>query len=125
MNDLVVVSGFLLAVIVFLLADVVRERKAHKLTKYFLANTEASLDRSYARSNKTDDTLIEVFLLLSPLVAKTDWMTGRWGGQFNRLVTMENDRNLLVDTIRRQFMESPVIADYLTESVKGARHGSP
>lgn len=46
---------------------------------------------------------------MSPLIAKTDWMTGRWGGQFDTLVRLENQRNADVDTARKALYEIPMV----------------
>jgi len=41
---------------------------------------------------------------VEPLLEKTDWMTGRWGGQYNVLVRMEERRNKIIDDVRRFVM---------------------
>ncbi len=45
----------------------------------------------------------------APLIAKTDWMTGRWGGQFNTLVNLENQRNRDVEAARKALYELPLV----------------
>jgi hypothetical protein len=57
-----------------------------------------------------NDAEAKVFALqMAPLLEQTDWMTGRWGGQFNTLVAMENSRNEKVRNARRAFNEIPLV----------------
>lgn len=58
---------------------------------------------------RTELRVMDFAAKMSPLIAKTDWMTGRWGGQFNTLVRLENQRNADVDTARKALYEIPMV----------------
>ncbi|MDX3260739.1 hypothetical protein PV336_16080 [Streptomyces sp. MI02-2A] len=58
---------------------------------------------------KTELRVSEFVVKVSPLIAKTDWMTGRWKGQFQTLVDLENQRNRDVDTARKAIWEIPLL----------------
>lgn len=64
-----------------------------------------------ARTHKTDDDVAALIEGISPLVEKTDWMTGRWGGQFATLTAMENARNAQVDLVRTIIMNTPLVKE--------------
>lgn len=80
------------------------EAEAHLATKTRLVTTEQRTDR--------------VLLALAPLVEKTDWMTGRWSGQFATLQSLEKKRNGAVDRVRRDLMSIPKIKELGTQMVK-------
>jgi hypothetical protein len=40
-------------------------------------------------------------------------MTGRWNGQFNALVHLENKRNTTVDNARKALWEIPLVRDHI------------
>jgi ABC-type lipoprotein release transport system permease subunit len=52
---------------------------------------------------------------IAPLLEKTDWMSGRWNGQFGALVQKENYRNNAVDRVRKALIDSPGVSDFTTE----------
>lgn len=52
-----------------------------------------------------------------PLIEQTDWMTGRWHGQFLTLQYLETKRNEAVVTARRALWEIPLVADHLKKNV--------
>lgn len=58
---------------------------------------------------KTEFRVADFAAKMAPLIAKTDWMTGRWNGQFQTLVRMENDRNADVDSARKALYEIPLL----------------
>ena len=60
------------------------------------------------RTERQVEALVEAVV---PLIEKSDWMTGRWGGQFNTLVAMENERNARVDKARRAIWAIPIVDD--------------
>jgi hypothetical protein len=64
-----------------------------------------------ARAATADATARRVALAVAPLVEKTDWMTGRWGGKFQQLVAMENARNAKVDVVRGHLMNLPEVRE--------------
>jgi chromosome segregation ATPase len=61
------------------------------------------------RLSRTEHRVADFVAKVSPLIAKTDWMTGRWHGQFQTLVHLENKRNAAVDTARRALGDIPMI----------------
>lgn len=63
------------------------------------------------RVEVTDRQMVELVEAVTPLIEKSDWMTGRWHGQFNTLVSMENQRNDRVEAARRALWKIPVVAD--------------
>lgn len=68
------------------------------------------------RVEKTDAQMVELVVAVTPLIEKTDWMTGRWNGQFNTLVSMEQSRNAQVEKVRKALWKIPVVAE-ATQSV--------
>ncbi|MFF1701289.1 hypothetical protein [Streptomyces sp. NPDC058252] len=69
-------------------------------------NKRAEVEKTLAR---TELRVTAFAAKMAPLIAKTDWMTGRWGGQFDTLVRLENQRNADVDTARKALYEIPMI----------------
>jgi hypothetical protein len=53
----------------------------------------------------------DVVTSVVPLVAKSDWMTGRWKGQFNTLQQLEQERNDAVDNVRRKINSIPLVQE--------------
>lgn len=93
-------------------------------TAWSLVQTRAELDRRIdqltmqrRRLNETEKQATELVARVTPLIKKTDWMTGRWNGQFNTLVRLENERNDAVDTARRAIWEIPIVRDHITDSL--------
>jgi hypothetical protein len=62
-----------------------------------------------AKITKTELRVMDFAAKMSPLIAKTDWMTGRWKGQFDTLVSLENQRNRDVEIARKALFEIPMI----------------
>lgn len=75
--------------------DLAFEKFEHGNTKADLRDTEAHT--------------MSILRTVVPLVEKTDWMTGRWGGQFSTLVSMENARNRKVEAVRKHLMSLPMV----------------
>lgn len=74
----------------------------------------AAEDRAFTAITRAQSSDVHAELLalsVMPLIEKTDWMTGRWNGQFERLVEFEKIRNDKVDTARRHLWTLPVIQD--------------
>lgn len=63
------------------------------------------------RARTSDQNAADLVLAVSPLIEQTDWMTGRWGGQFNTLVSMEKARNAHVVEARTVLWRFPVVRD--------------
>ena len=69
------------------------------------------LDEARQRVRKTDDSAAKIVRAVLPLVEKTDWMTGRWAGQFQTLVRLEEERNRQVERVQREIMALPAAQD--------------
>jgi hypothetical protein len=78
-----------------------------------LAKTTDELHAERVRRFKTEYHANELVDVVTPLIEKTDWMTGRWGGQFATLVRMEDARNTIVDSARKAIWEIPIVADHI------------
>lgn len=65
------------------------------------------------RLTNTENQSLDLVNKVTPLVEKTDWMTGRWGGQFDTLVAMENKRNLRVEEARKAIWAIPLVSDFV------------
>lgn len=63
----------------------------------------------HARVVATEEYANRVVLGVVPLLEKTDWMSGRWNGQFQSLVSMEAKRNGKIDKVRRDLNSIPVV----------------
>lgn len=83
--------------------------------RYSLRFAQHDLKKAQERVAETEAQTLALVDKVTPLIAKSDWMTGRWGGQFNALVQMENKRNELVDTTRKALWDIPFVADYINE----------
>jgi hypothetical protein len=64
-------------------------------------------------SRVANDALLQAVL---PLVEKTDWMTGRWGGQFQTLVNMEDARNAQVACVQSAIGQLPAVKELMKDS---------
>jgi hypothetical protein len=73
----------------------------------------AELDAERQRLKETEEQALALVDKVTPLIEKTDWMTGRWSGQFDTLVRLENKRNTKVDTARRALWEIPIVRDHI------------
>jgi hypothetical protein len=82
-------------------------------TQARLDRTETELQIEHTRRLSTEDQALQLVEKVTPLIEKTDWMTGRWSGQFSTLLRMENDRNDLVDNARRSIWSIPLVADHI------------
>ena len=83
-----------------------------------------ALQDAKVREWTTNQHMEKVLVSLSPLLEQTDWMTGRWGGQLQTLVSMEKARNATAVAIRTQLMSLPFIEEYVSENVFGLFTGS-
>lgn len=88
---------------IFLVLNI-REVKAQRVEMTRLKDRNFDLQ---VRADQADAAAEKTILAVAPLVEKTDWMTGRWGGQFNELVRMENARNDQIDKVRKAIMSAP------------------
>jgi hypothetical protein len=89
-----------------------------------LINTRSELDKRLEelaierqRLKETEEQALALVAKVTPLIEKTDWMTGRWQGQFSTLVHLENKRNIKVDTARRAIWEIPIVRDHIERSL--------
>lgn len=88
-----------------------------------LINITAELDRisdELARERgarqKVEEQSLRLVEKVAPLIEQTDWMTGRWHGQFNTLVRLENKRNEAATAARRALWDIPLVADHLKKT---------
>ncbi|MFJ6508632.1 hypothetical protein [Streptomyces sp. NPDC091879] len=93
-----------------------------------LVTTRAELDKRLdelvmqrRRLKETEEQALALVDKVTPLIEKTDWMTGRWQGQFSTLVHLENKRNAKVDTARRAIWEIPIVRDHIERSITDPR----
>jgi predicted PurR-regulated permease PerM len=70
-------------------------------------------ERAQHRLKKTEDEVLTLVQKVTPLIEQTDWMTGRWNGQFNTLVGLENKRNAAVVEARRSLWSIPLVANHI------------
>ena len=110
----------LLSLIITLLLLATELRKTKELLGY--ANTD--LQEARIRESVTNRQVGEVFLHISPLLEQTDWMTGRWGGQFETLVRMENRRNAATVGIKKILLGLPYLKNYISENKVALHMGS-
>ena len=94
------------------------QQRLHRV-KALLADALNDLEAAAARESVTNHHVEEIFLSLSPLLEQTDWMTGRWGGQFETLVRMERSRNSVAVGIRSKLFALPFMKDFFSENVSG------
>jgi hypothetical protein len=97
-------------------------------TAWCLINVRAELDKRIddlviqrRRLKETEEQALALVDKVTPLIEKTDWMTGRWQGQFSTLVALENKRNAKVDTARRAIWEIPIVRDHIERSITDPR----
>ena len=100
------VTSLLLALVVILLIQ-----RLHRINA-IVASISATLDEAQEREIVTNLRVSNILITMTPLLEQTDWMTGRWGGQFQTLVSMENRRNTAARNIRTKLFELPAIKDY-------------
>lgn len=98
----IVLYVLLIATIVFLAILLRRNEKALSAAEWRATSAEAE-------ARDLDYQLATVLTKVAPLIEKTDWMTGRWGGKFDQLVAMENKRNNTIDIVRRALMNTPSV----------------
>jgi hypothetical protein len=89
-----------------------------------LINLRTQLDRKIdeltverQRRHKTERDAARLVEKVTPLIEQTDWMTGRWHGQFNTLQRLEAKRNEAVVAARRALWDIPLVADHIKKSV--------
>jgi hypothetical protein len=108
--DIVGLIAFWLLLVVVLLIQRIQQKNA------LLRNVLEALEDASAREWTTNQRVEHIFTSLSPLLEQTDWMTGRWAGQFQTLVSMEKDRNAAAVAIRVQLMALPFLKQYFDEN---------
>jgi low affinity Fe/Cu permease len=91
---------------------------------WHLINLRTELDRKIdelimerVAHRKTRDSALALVEKVTPLIEQTDWMTGRWHGQFNTLQRLETKRNEAVVTARRALWEIPLVAEHIKKNV--------
>jgi hypothetical protein len=79
--------------------------------------TRIELLAAKARVKETESQATNLVTAVTPLIVKTDWMTGRWHGQFQTLVQLENARNEDVVRARQALWKIPVVMDTALSSM--------
>lgn len=108
MSVITAVLGFSsLMAILSLIVLLQKEQRRRRIfeTSYWEAYRDLAKTRSTLRA--TQIAANDIVLAAAPLVEKTDWMTGRWGGQFQTLVRMESKRNQSVEKVRKAMFDIP------------------
>jgi hypothetical protein len=89
-----------------------------------LINLRTQLDQrtdelamEHRRRQKVEEQSLRLVEKVTPLIEQTDWMTGRWHGQFHLLQKKESDRNAAVVSARRALWDIPLVADHLKKSI--------
>jgi hypothetical protein len=85
-----------------------------------LINLRTQLDRKIdelamerERRRRTEKQALALVEKVTPLIEQTDWMTGRWHGQFNTLQRLEANRNVKVVEARRALWDIPLVRDHI------------
>jgi len=99
------------------------QQRLHRMNN-LLADALSDLETAAYRESVTNIRVEKILIMLSPLLEQTDWMTGRWGGQFQTLVSMENVRNRAAVDIRSKLFALPFMKDYLSENKMALFTGS-
>lgn len=106
--------GVLLGILILLMQ---RIHRVNNLLSGALTDLETAAYRESVlrvRESTTNRHVEEIFLSLSPLLEQTDWMTGRWGGQFETLARMERSRNSAAVDIRSKLFALPFLKEYFS-----------
>ncbi|MER5754332.1 hypothetical protein [Streptomyces sp. NPDC002088] len=78
-----------------------------------LDRTKDELLGERLRRRRTEKQALALVEKVTPLIEQTDWITGRWNGQYNTLVRMEMERNFAVVEARRAMWDIPLVADHI------------
>ncbi|MFE2102927.1 hypothetical protein [Streptomyces sp. NPDC059468] len=78
-----------------------------------LDRTTDELIMTRSRLRKTEQDALALVEKVTPLIEQTDWMTGRWHGAFQTLVSMEAKRNAAVVAARQAMWKIPLVADHI------------
>ena len=118
-----VIFLFLFMVLMSLLVILLLVQRIERVNS-LLADALSDLEKAAVRESTTNHQVEEIVMSLTPLLEQTDWMTGRWGGQFQTLVSMENARNRAAVDIRSKLFALPFMKDYLSENKMALFTGS-
>lgn len=91
-----------------------RLRHAKTLVRHALDVRDVAVkarDDAISRVQASDAHATLLALAVAPLIEKTTWTTGAWGGRLAELQAAEKDRNLAVDKARGFLMRLPVSKD--------------
>jgi len=110
-----VIFLFLFMVLMSLLVILLLVQRIERVNG-LLADALSDLEKAAVRESATNRGVEDVLISLSPLLEQTDWMTGRWGGQFQTLVSMENARNRAAVSIRSKLFAMPFMKDFFSEN---------
>jgi predicted Holliday junction resolvase-like endonuclease len=103
--DILIVLVVFLSLILWLVVDLLQS------TRHNLKSTSADLHDTLGDLDKANAVIADLAVKFTPLLEQTDWMTGRWGGKFNQLVTMEKDRNTAVVSARAALFNAPFMQE--------------
>jgi hypothetical protein len=91
---------------------------------WHLINLRTELDRKIdelvmerVHRRKIEEASLSLVDKVTPLIEQTDWMTGRWHGQFHALQSMEAKRNERVVAARRALWDIPMVAAHIKKSL--------
>ena len=115
--------GFAVLTLLSLLVILLLVQRIERVNE-LLRSALSDLDIANIRESDTNRAVGRVFILLSPLLEQTDWMTGRWGGRFGELVHLENARNRAAVDIRSKLFALPFMKEYVSENTAAIRMGS-
>ncbi len=111
---LTVLLGSAVLVILKMLVDRIEELRRR---------LEGETDNSLALHKVLYDTnkgVGELVIVVAPLLEQTDWMTGRWAGQFDTLVKMEQERNRRVVAARQAMNDHlPIVREATVRGMTG------
>jgi hypothetical protein len=118
-----VIFLFLFMVLMSLLVILLLVQRIERVNS-LLADALSDLEKAAVRESTTNHQVEEIVMSLSPLLEQTDWMTGRWGGQFQTLVSMENARNRAAVGIRSKLFALPFMKDFFSANKSALSTGS-
>lgn len=76
-----------------------------------LEDSKERHQRATRRIAETVQGITDVVLAITPVIEQTDWMTGRWHGNFAGLQAAERRRNAAVVDVRRAMTRIPLVRD--------------
>jgi len=112
-----------LMALMFLLVILLLVQRIERMSA-LMADALSDLETAHIRQSETNHAVGRIFILLSPLLEQTDWMTGRWGGRLGELISLEKARNATTVAIRARLFSTPFMQDFFSENKTGLLKGS-